>query len=114
MRNLIVHVANSYQYWIIAHCFGEQVKSLVYEEFVNIADCRSLYEMVDGHVERLISSFASDPHKEIQSVNGGKSFSASPFKVFAHVTTHEYHHKGQVLSISRHLGYVPVDTDVIR
>ncbi len=39
---------------------------------------------------------------------------ANPLKLFTHVITHEFHHKGQILSLSRHLGYVRVDTDIIR
>ena len=38
----------------------------------------------------------------------------TPLQLFTHTITHEFHHKGQVLSMSRLLGYVPVDTDVIR
>ncbi|MNY69859.1 DinB family protein [compost metagenome] len=47
---------------------------------------------------------------EVQNIKN----SAKPFKVFTHVITHEYHHKGQILSLSRHLGYTPVDTDIMR
>ncbi|MCB0624495.1 MAG: hypothetical protein KDC43_11415, partial [Saprospiraceae bacterium] len=39
---------------------------------------------------------------------------AEAFRLFTHVVTHEFHHKGQILSLTRHLGFVPVDTDVMR
>ncbi|MNL32837.1 DinB family protein [compost metagenome] len=57
-----------------------------------------------------IDQFDSEIQYEIQNVKS----SAKPLKLFTHVTTHEYHHKGQILSLSRHLGYTPVDTDIIR
>jgi uncharacterized damage-inducible protein DinB len=38
----------------------------------------------------------------------------SPLQLYTHVITHEFHHKGQMLSMSRILGYIPVDTDAIR
>ena len=38
----------------------------------------------------------------------------TPLALFTHVITHEFHHKGQLLSMSRQLGYQPVDTDIIR
>ncbi|MCB0640529.1 MAG: ATP-binding cassette domain-containing protein, partial [Phaeodactylibacter sp.] len=44
----------------------------------------------------------------------GKPQETEALKLFTHVITHEFHHKGQVLSFSRHLGYTPVDTDVLR
>ena len=33
--------------------------------------------------------------------------------LFTHVITHEFHHKGQLLTLSRILGYVPPDEDII-
>jgi uncharacterized damage-inducible protein DinB len=36
------------------------------------------------------------------------------FKLFTHTITHEFHHKGQILTLSRQLGYTPVDTDIMR
>ena len=114
MRNLVVHVANSYRYWITGHCFGEGIAPLVYDEYVNVDDCRKLYKTVDDEMLRLISSFEMDYLKDITSSGRDNTFIASPFKVFMHGITHEYHHKGQVLSIARHLGYIPVDTDIIR
>ncbi len=38
----------------------------------------------------------------------------TPMHLYTHVITHEFHHKGQILTMSRLLGYIPVDTDVIR
>ncbi|QQK78224.1 hypothetical protein HUG15_07355 [Salicibibacter cibarius] len=33
--------------------------------------------------------------------------------LYTHVITHEFHHKGQIVSMSRNLGYIPEDTDLI-
>nr|WP_242021046.1 DinB family protein [Cytobacillus oceanisediminis] len=30
-----------------------------------------------------------------------------------HTVTHEYHHKGQIMAMSRQLGYEPPNTDVL-
>ncbi|MCB0535444.1 MAG: hypothetical protein KDD14_24780 [Saprospiraceae bacterium] len=43
-----------------------------------------------------------------------KEILAPPLRLFTHIVTHEFHHKGQILSLSRHLGYTPVDTDIMR
>lgn len=31
-----------------------------------------------------------------------------------HVMTHEFHHKGKIMTMGRMLGYTPPDADVIR
>ena len=33
--------------------------------------------------------------------------------LLTHTETHEFHHKGQIASMARHLGYVPPNTDLI-
>lgn len=57
---------------------------------------------------------ATDLNNAIAYKLEGVERHVTSLELFSHVITHEYHHKGQVLSISRHLGYTPVDTDIIR
>ncbi|TDH29325.1 hypothetical protein EXU57_00555 [Segetibacter sp. 3557_3] len=46
--------------------------------------------------------------------NDGTVSQATPLQVYTHVITPEFHHKGQVLTLSRQQGYIPADTDIIR
>lgn len=114
MNSLLAHIANSSQHWIAVHCFKENPPPITANRMNTIAECRELYKHIDGSVHRLIESFEKNYYEEISSIAGNRTFAGSPFKVFMHVTTHEYHHKGQILTISRYLGYIPVDTDVLR
>ena len=114
MRNLLVHVANSSQYWIGNHCFSLGIPSLLYTAYCTVAECRQLFRKTDELVYQLLDKFEDDYNKPITSSRGDQLTKASPLKVFLHAITHEYHHKGQIVSISRQLGYSPVDTDVIR
>lgn len=68
-------------------------------------------------LDRLMSEFfelMKNSNIEIEYEIKGTKNSIQPLKLFTHVITHEYHHKGQILSLSRHLGYIPADTDIIR
>lgn len=112
MRNLLVHIANTYQFWIANSGLQKNITYPKYEDCNTITDVIRLFESVDGFMAEFIETL--DDEAEIPfEINGEKS-SSSRLKLFTHVITHEYHHKGQVLSISRHLGYVPVDTDIMR
>lgn len=111
IRNLMVHTANTYEYWIANHVLQ---KNKVYTEYKNcktIKDIRALFKSVDDFMDEFISNI-DVLEKAFQSPNS--SISSKPFQLFSHVITHEYHHKGQILSLSRHLGYIPVDTDIMR
>lgn len=112
IRNLLVHIANTYQYWIGNLVLKNDIRYSEYGEFKNISDVIKLFDQVDELVTEFINNMDTfnDIDYEIQNTRS----SAKPFKIFTHVITHEYHHKGQILSISRHLNYTPVDTDVMR
>lgn len=39
--------------------------------------------------------------------------SMTPRKLICHTITHEYHHKGQIVSMARLMGYEPPNTDIL-
>ena len=113
MRNLLVHITNVYEHWIANIALKKNVKYADYENYNTIQEVIILFDAIDNLMVDFILSldnFDNEIDYEIQNIKS----SAKPLKLFTHVTTHEYHHKGQILSLSRHLGYTPVDTDIIR
>lgn len=112
IRNILVHIANTYQYWIGNLSLKKNIDYTPFETITNLQQTVTLFQSVDEFMDEFISRIDSlrDIEYEIQGVHKA----AKSFKIFSHVITHEYHHKGQVLSLSRHLGYIPVDTDIMR
>ncbi len=43
-----------------------------------------------------------------------QNLTVTVLQLYTHVITHEFHHKGILLAMTRELGYTPVDTDIIR
>ncbi|RYY99558.1 MAG: damage-inducible protein DinB [Chitinophagaceae bacterium] len=114
IRNLLVHIANTYEFWIGQHGLERRMVFTPWQAVHHVADARALFTEVDALVGAFIGRFRNDYLQERELLTGKQPVRAHPLKLFTHVVTHEFHHKGQVLSLSRHLGYVPVDTDVIR
>jgi uncharacterized damage-inducible protein DinB len=112
MRNLLVHIANIYEYWIANISLKKNPIYSVYEEYKNIEDVINLFNSVDQFMNEFFE--LTEKTDKIDFERNGQKTSAEPLTLFTHVITHEYHHKGQILSLSRHLGYTPVDTDIIR
>lgn len=110
IRNLLVHIANTYEYWIANLVLKKNKPYAEYEDYKTIKEVRLLFKNIDLFMEEFISQINHFENIETpNSINTVKSF-----QLFSHVITHEYHHKGQILSLSRHLGYIPVDTDIMR
>ena len=114
IRNLLTHIANTYEFWIAKHGLGKAISFTPYDSVQSLNDVIELFTKIDTMIVEFIESMEKEEKKEIVfEINGVKN-RATPFKLFTHVITHEFHHKGQILSISRQLGYTPVDTDIMR
>lgn len=113
-RNLLVHIANTYEFWIARHGLKKNIRFTEYDSIENIDQIIALFQSVDDMMYEFIEFMKKSEIKQITYKIKGTETNVKPFKLFTHVITHEFHHKGQILSLSRHLGYIPVDTDVIR
>lgn len=114
IRNLLVHIANVYEFWIAKNALSKNISFTDYQSKQSIGEIVTLFHQVDIFMNEFMDSFQLPETKQIIYEMNGSWNSVSRLKLFTHTITHEFHHKGQILSISRHLGYTPVDTDIIR
>jgi uncharacterized damage-inducible protein DinB len=114
IRNLLVHIANTYEFWIGQQALEKEMVFTSYESVSNVEETRQLFSEIDKLVEEFVTSFSRSSLTNLTVVINDTRTKTNPLKLFTHVITHEYHHKGQILSLSRHLGYTPIDTDIMR
>jgi len=115
IRYLLEHNASCYFHWLGYFALQQPVDSLNDQGFTTVNLIRELYINVDDIMAAFLKSFDDKmeaPITGIHSRNG--QVSATPLQLFTHVLTHEFHHKGQILTMCRLLGHIPPDTDVIR
>ncbi len=114
VRNMLVHICDTYHYWIADRVLQTHPVFPAFDTYPDLEACRFYFAQTD-HVMALF--FARFKHNYLEPLPVSRSQGTeynSPLALFTHVTTHEFHHKGQILSLSRDLGYTPVDTDIIR
>lgn len=114
IRNLLVHNAYTYQYWLGVQALQKDIPFPGYSSVQSISDAVKLFQKTDTIVAEFIAKFSHQHLQPITVTLRENTFDSTPLALFTHTISHEFHHKGQILSLSRHLGYVPVDTDVIR
>ena len=112
---MYVHIANCYIAWAGNFALKGSITHYNPDEPLNISQIKKLFEQIDEIMDHFITHFSTDP---IQAVKGykwpGKYIETDSYSIFTHVITHEFHHKGQAMTMARILGHIPVDTDVIR
>jgi uncharacterized damage-inducible protein DinB len=114
IRNLLVHIGNTYEFWIGKHALRRSPAIRPYDAVSSVDGVVSYFLDIDSLILAFIDKFHSNPLKLVDVLLSDKQITVTPLQLFTHVITHEFHHKGQILSLSRHLGYIPVDTDIIR
>lgn len=112
IRNLTVHIGNTYQFWIGKHALKSDEPITAYESITDTGGLVNLFLKIDELMSSFITNLDESVPIEIRLPDQIRKIEY--LSLFTHVITHEFHHKGQVLSLSRQWGYIPVDTDIIR
>ncbi len=116
MAELLLHSANTYISWLGNFGLGGNIAYHNLENVQTLNDIRLIYGQVDLVVGDFLKKYSQGYKQSLSRhiAQKGITLTLTPLELFTHVITHEFHHKGQLLTMSRLLGYVPADTDVIR
>ena len=115
IRYLLIHTANTYFHWLLYFALKKPFNLLNDEGFITISQMRQLYAEVDDTMAVFLANFTERLDIPLNgTLSRNRQVSATPLQLFTHVITHEFHHKGQIMSMCRSLGHIPPDTDVIR
>ena len=80
----------------------------------SVEACRKVFLEIDDFMDQFLHIWKNQPEGIFSMVIHKESRQVEGLKLFTHTITHEFHHKGQILTLSRMLGYIPVDADVMR
>lgn len=113
MRNLHVHVADCYRYWIANFALDEGRPQLQFDDYPDVAAVRGAFRVMDEAVDRFLAAFGPRPDAPLTRPVRWRPepFRATARWLFTHTVTHEFHHKGQIVMLGRELGY-PVGADM--
>jgi uncharacterized damage-inducible protein DinB len=114
IRNLLVHIANTYEFWLGNFALNKNLTYTSPSAVAKASDMIAVFDQTNALVTDFLRTFGDRLHTALSGRIRDKDVTASPLTLFTHVITHEFHHKGQILSVSRHMGYTPVDTDIVR
>jgi uncharacterized damage-inducible protein DinB len=114
IRNLHAHVAGCYQIWLGSRALGKSISRIDPETVNNVQEMRELFRKTDDLVHEFLHEFQGKwEHSIPVTFQSGHTVDFTTLWLFTHTTTHEFHHKGQIVKIGRQLGHTPPDTDLI-
>ncbi|WP_454802105.1 DinB family protein [Mucilaginibacter phyllosphaerae] len=113
--SMLIHVADTYTSWLVNFAMQQNRLLGTSDHYKDLPSIRATFEQVNLIVNDFLHHFTDKLNTSLTlPKRDGVELTLTPLQLFTHVVTHEFHHKGQAVNMSRQLGYIPVDTDVIR
>ncbi|CDQ41313.1 MULTISPECIES: DinB family protein [Virgibacillus] len=115
MKHAHLHAAMCYHAWLEGFAWKREVKHVSPEQITKPADMKTVFTEVDQLVYEFIKSSKGRWNTKIAGTVPWheEEVEFTNLWLVTHIMTHEFHHKGQIVSMGRKLGYVPTDTDLI-
>ncbi|PMC33903.1 damage-inducible protein DinB [Bacillus sp. UMB0899] len=120
IRDSLVHMAGCYHAWIGSFLLSETSSPLLTKEVIHnmkVDDIQRYFKQADEYVESLFDQFKDKFEEYIEKEPSWKPgsglVSKTPHQLLFHSITHEFHHKGQIVTILRLLGHIPKNTDIL-
>lgn len=114
-----IHVADCYRYWLGSFACNQKRSDFTFatdEEIdqANVNWVRERFASVDHIVHRFLDEFDDRWGETVKNEVKWQDepWGTTPLWLLTHTETHEFHHKGQIVSMARHLGYQPPNTDL--
>jgi uncharacterized damage-inducible protein DinB len=113
---LLVHTINTYVHWIGNYGLKKDMEYFEDKNEYTIDEIRQMYTVVDSLMAEFLEKYSGDFSEVIKGYNefSKKDLAYPAYQVYTHALTHEFHHKGQLMSVSSLLGFTPPDADIIR
>ncbi|TSB47792.1 DinB family protein [Alkalicoccobacillus porphyridii] len=104
---LHTHVADGYRVWLGNRALGKSIPKVNSRSIVNVENMREVFKDTDELVYEFLKEFKDRWDPTTKASWHSSSAEQTELWLFTHTTTHEYHHRGQIVKIGSHLGYVP-------
>lgn len=114
IMSMLLHIANTYLFWLKRFAGKQEFEYYDDKNIKDIEGVRTAFLEADRIVIKFLESYPYHTtiiKGEIFWLKTDMTFSV--LELYTHVSTHEFHHKGQIMTMSRMLGYTPIDADII-
>src|SRR4051812_47673901 len=85
VRNLLVHIGNTYEFWIGREALKTKIKFTEYDSIKDVPAAVAFFSTIDSLVESFISVYNDKYMIDIETEVHGSLILASPLKLFSHV-----------------------------
>lgn len=110
-----LHAAGCYMHWLVGFANIRPKPEYPTEEEIrstDVAMLRRWFSISDEVVGEFLHAYGGRVMERIYNESEGP-VGLTPLWLMTHTMTHEFHHKGQIVTLARKLGHAPPDTDLV-
>lgn len=113
LRDLIVHIFVTEDYWVNCIIRGEDSKRYKAENFNDFAGVEEAWNKTQDDIRHLLDGLSPEMLAEQRTVEWDREYGFSVEKILQHLYTHTVHHRGQAVAAIRLLGGEVPEVDII-
>lgn len=110
-----LHVVDCYRYWLESFAFRKLKDhwDVYVHETADVKFVRKRFAEVDELVQVFLHEFDDRWYEPIEQNESWQGYTKepTPLLLLTHTEMHEFHHRGQIVTMARHLGYPPPADD---
>lgn len=113
IRNILVHLMNAERYWI-SLLSDEEFKLIDHNDFKDIPSIRGAWCQIEDRTTEFMQNLREEDLFHVRNVSWKKgTVSFTIAKALIHMATHETHHRGLLVGLTRQLGLEPPDVNML-
>jgi uncharacterized damage-inducible protein DinB len=113
IRDLLVHLMDSEDYWIGSVILGEKRQKFEPDKYDNVNALKGNWDRIHERTRKLLSDISEGSLSQKATVRLGAEKTLDVSSVLLHLFAHELHHRGQVCLLMRERGYEPPYVDLL-
>lgn len=115
IRNLLLHSIEAEEFWVQYGIQKGARPDFDFDRYADLESIRNLSEEVRSRTEAFIFGLTDGEMARSCEItfSSGTRVEFTLSKAILHFITHDWHHRGQVLALTRQMGHTPPDLDLI-
>jgi uncharacterized damage-inducible protein DinB len=113
IRDLLVHLMDTEDYWVGSVIMGERRRKFSPEKYEDAASIRRDWDGLRDRTKNYVWALSEESLSETRTVELEQERTLEIETVLWQVTTHELHHNGQICLLMRQAGHEPPELDVL-
>ncbi len=113
VRDLLVHLMDTEDYWVGSVVLGERRCKFEPEKYQNAAGLKEDWDKIRERTKDYLSTLSERRLAEKRTVSWDRELTFDVETILWQLITHELHHGGQICLLLRQGGYQPPELDII-